>query len=103
MNYTLTAGQIRVDDGAVAHVIDHDDVHVFEIDLMSKYPGDIITWRGPGSQIGVDIHPGERTLEVDDKASGPTTFVLPLESMDWILVAEGSRYTVRVIAYRVER
>lgn len=102
MNYELRPGQIRVDDDAVAHVIDHDDVHVFEIDLVSKYPGEIVTW-STGGTLGVDIHPGERTLQVDDKASGPTTFVLPLESMDWILVAEGSRYTVRVIAYRVER
>lgn len=102
MDYTLTAGQVRVDDDAVAHVISHDDVHVFEIDLVSKYPGEIVTWSSGGT-VGVDMFAGERTLEVDDKAIGPTTFTLPLESMDWILVATGSRYTVRVIAYRVER
>lgn len=102
MKYTLTAGKVQVSDAGVDHVIDHDDVHVFEIDLMSKYPGDLVYWSTCG-KMGVDIHASERTLEVDDKASGPTTLELPVDSMDWVMVATGSRYTVRVVIYRVER
>lgn len=101
MDYELRPGQIRVDDDAVMQVIDHDNVKVFEIDLMSKYPGDVITW-SMGDRIGVDMFAGEHTLEVG-KSPDPTTFTLPLNSMDWVLVAQASRYTARVIAYRVER
>ena len=101
MDYELTEGQIRVSEDGVLQVIDHDDVKVFEIDLVSKYPGDMITWSS-GGKIGVDMFASDRTLDADCNAS-PTSFSLPLDSMNWILVAEGSRYTVRVIAYRVER
>ena len=108
MKYTITPGQIEINEDGVTQIIDHDNVKVFELDLASKYPGNVVDW-STLNQKGVLLFAGERTLYANISVQEPTCFTLDLEdggegdAWDWIIVATGSRYTIRVVVYRVER
>lgn len=98
MEFELIPGQVQVSENGVQLIADHENVKVFEIDLISKYPGLIIGW-STGGRIGIDIFADENTLSAVHDAQA-TTFSLPLDSLTWTMMSTGSRYTVRVVAYR---
>lgn len=98
--YEVIPGAIVVNE--VVPVIDHDDVKVIEIDLMSKYPGAVVTFT-VGSDIGVSIHANNETLKTDltyPLAQATEIRFSVGDPFDWTIVATGSRYTVRIAIYR---
>jgi hypothetical protein len=70
---------------------------VLEIDCRSKYPE--VAYQGST----VMLYGGERTLRTDPDADGHTIIELPAGIRDWQVVAEASRYTVRIVAWKQGR
>lgn len=96
----IDPGRIRVNQ--VTHVIDRPDVHVFEIDLASKYPGQP-QWTENVDGDGMDLRllPIGRTRNVDDTASQDTLIRLTgFDAGNFTGVAEANRYTARIVFYR---
>ncbi|MGH3681290.1 MAG: hypothetical protein ACRDT2_13735 [Natronosporangium sp.] len=95
--YEVRQGRIQVN--RVDVVVRHDDVWVLEVDLASKYP-DFVSYFSSGDQLGVTVHAGDATLYLDEAADHDTEIVFRPGGGRWDLVADGSRYTVRIALYR---
>lgn len=112
--WTLMPGQVRCSDHNVSQVLDEPRAKVWEIDLVSKYPGNpyySLTWT---DEFGVESSPdvatfmvhvpaSPDTLRIDPSADTDTTFTIHGLARDWIVMAEAVRYTVRIVAYRPRR
>lgn len=98
MDLEIVQGRIVVNE--IHHVLDNENFHVFEIDLKSKYPGEV-TWDSCDRDIRVWIEEGVDTLKLD-KSTEDTTFVtIPLSGEDgWQVVTEARRYTWRIILWK---
>lgn len=98
---TVIPGRVQVSQ--IVQVIDQPDVKVFEVDLASKYPGDLSDTADERS-VSVMILPDEHTLRLDESADGVTEIVFPVEcSFAWTVIANGSKGTVRICLYRRPR
>lgn len=72
---------------------------VFEADCHSKYPE--IAAYGAGEVL---IGPSERSLHLDESAESELTRItLPRKYDSWNIMAEGGRYSVRVIVWENRR
>jgi hypothetical protein len=71
---------------------------VLECDCRSKYP-DSFAYSG----TEVLVFPGEHTLHPDETSSEATVIRLPRRCEDWVVVATGARYTIRIVAYSHSR
>lgn len=96
--WEIKVGRMRTSPEQVHIVLQHPDVMIFEIDLSSKYPGEF-TYVSYEDVQRVIIHPGDHSIKLDDGAVLDTEFILR-GAQDWTLIAEGSRYTVRIAAYK---
>lgn len=91
----VAPGEIRVNE--VVAVLDEPHAKVWHVDLGSKYAEVLST---DGGQVL--LHAGERALGVDpDRAGCPTAFVLGLGD-GWDVLAECTKGTLRIVAYRVD-
>lgn len=99
MKITIDPGAIIINEIDV--VIDRADFKVFEVDLHSKYHGSYSYGITDNSLI-VLIWPDEGTLSTDPffDSREPTVinFEFP-EAKNWAVVAEGNRYTVRIVLW----
>ena len=94
----ITEGRIKVNEPL--HLIDHPNVHVFEFDLDSKYPGGV-AWLLEGDRVRFIIEAGDRTLNTRPEASAETEVLLEgLSTDEWHIMSEAVRYTWRVVLYR---
>lgn len=106
MDVTITPGYARFDKEDVLFVVDHDDVKVIEIDMLTKYCS---VWTAQGAtDVDVFIDKNEDTLEFDRATTAPTivTFTFPEgdDTYDWhVIVEPRTRYTARIVLYRTER
>lgn len=100
MDIDIDRGRIRVGD--IRHIIDRNDVHVFEIDLDSKYPGHPqCTVSSDGEAIELWLLSTERTRNVDESAETDTLIRFEVgDARTVCAVADASRYTARLVLYR---
>ena len=112
MNPEITVTQGAFTLASVHVLVAVKDVLIIEADCVSKYPGDIAVSSGSlGPQVM--IVPGERSLKLDDRyvhpgqggaeRYDPTWITLPDYAGNWTVIAEGRRYTIRVVAYSRRR
>jgi hypothetical protein len=87
-------------------VVDLPDVQVWHVDLRTKYAD--VGWYGVDEGVvEVSLVTSERTLNINPDAEGPTILTFPVPVLDtecdesWIVLADCSRYTARVIFYRI--
>jgi hypothetical protein len=103
MKYRVVPGQIIVSD--VYHAVERDNVHVFEIDLESKYPGACLT-STTDTTVSVSIPVGDNTLKTNQTTQAMTEVVFSdfdCLGHDWRVITDSARYTVCVwccIVYR---
>lgn len=98
MEIEIVKGRVRTNE--IVHVLDNADFHVFEIDLGSKYPGEV-TWDSCGQDINVWIEEGVRTIGLDKASEDITSAIIPLSGEDgWQVSSEASRYTWRIILWK---
>ena len=112
MRYTVDHGKIRIAEEwhergtrlpAIIHFIDSHNFHVFEIDLDSKYPGPVNwEWDDSKRQVTFTIEPNERTLHTRACEEQTTITFHDVESRDWTIMSDASRYTWRIVFYRNE-
>ncbi len=79
-------------------LIDHPDVRVWELDLVTKY-ADVLGYSSDGV---VMLHATEYSIKVVEQARGQATLIhlgLPV-TRDWAVLAMCARYTCRIVAYR---
>jgi hypothetical protein len=91
----LEEGEVEVSTAVL--LIDHDDVQVWEVDLVTKY-ADVL---GYGSDM-VLLHATEHTIKANESQRGKATRIrlgLPVQA-GWSVVAECARYTCQIVAYR---
>lgn len=107
----LMPGQVQCSDGGVLQVLDEPRVKAWEVDLVSKYPGNpyySLTWADESgvessedvATFMIHVPSSPDTLRVDPSADSDTTFAIYGLARDWIVMAEARRYTVRIVAYR---
>lgn len=105
MDFTLTPGYARFDREDVLFTVNHDDVKVIEVDMVTKYCT-LWTAQGGGS-VDVFIDKNEDTLSFDPTATAPTILTFTFadsDEYDWhVLVDPRTRYTARIVLYRTER
>lgn len=97
--------KVTIDPGAIIInvldlVIERPHFKVFEADLYSKYPGHV-SYSIADNALSVLIWADEHTLNIDPElANHPTTidFEFP-DAKDWAVIAEGARYTVRIVLW----
>lgn len=95
---SVRPGRFRI--GSVDVIRATKSLLVLEADCNSKYPGDCQVWSAFGDHgPEVIIWPGERSLRLDEGTDEQTVITLPAYADDWVILAEGTRYTVRIVAY----
>lgn len=97
--WELKVGRIRTSPEQVLVVLEQPNVMIFEIDLDSKYPGLFLHESCGEGRRSVVILPDEDTIKLDETATTDTEFILR-GAEGWTIMADGSRYTVRIVAYR---
>ena len=96
----IDRGRVRVNE--IRHVINRPDVHVFEVDLASKYPGQP-QWMENAAGNGMDVYllHISRTRDLDDQATADTLIqFVGFADGPWTGVAEATGYTARIVFYR---
>lgn len=94
--WEIRYGEVR-EGGGVSLAIDQDDVKVFEIDFNTKY-AEIFIAAYDDDFTGIAFNAGERTLRIDESKKGEPTVLLLQEK--WSLIAECTRYSAYVCAYK---
>lgn len=92
----LVPGEIKV--AAVDVILERPDVVIWHVDLDSKY-AEILA----ASPEEVLLLAGQRTLGIDESMSGLATRLrlgLPTDQ-NWSLITDCSRYTLRIVVYRL--
>lgn len=106
MEWRLTPGRVRCEEGSVLVVHDQPDFKVFEIDLDSKYPGQP-SYSVSDTDAAFMIFPIARTLNINEQSDTITTFELfpdHTEDMrEWEYMTEAARYTWRIVMWRRPR
>lgn len=98
IRWTVEDGEIVINYGVT--IIDRRNVKIVEFDLGSKYPG-MVWYKYGAGQITVLIAAGERTLYLNDDHPGdPTRVTFTVPGSRWIVLADGVRYSLRVVIYR---
>lgn len=98
LKWHLERGQIIVN--SIHHVVDSETLHVFELDLHSKYAETFTSMCGTG--LTFFLSKGEHTLKTDDSQELATYFSIELDNEDWLWMplAEAPRYTARFVAWK---
>lgn len=102
MSIDIDIDRGRIGVNVVIHVIDRPDVHVFEIDLISKYPGQP-QWLENAAGDGMDVFllHTSRTRDLDRTATRDTLIRFTgFDARNFTAIAEASRYTARIAFYR---
>jgi hypothetical protein len=106
MNPEITVTQGAFTLASVHVLVAVKDVLIIEADCTSKYPGELsVSDRGERGPE-VMIWPGEHSQKLDqrpDRAAAPTVITLPSYAGNWTVIAEGRRYTIRIVAYSRRR
>ena len=100
MNPEIRVEQGRFQLSTVDVLYATKDLLVIEIDCDSKYPGwiGLSTGGDEGPQVSI-FEDDERSLKLDKSTDAPSVIVLPKYTDDWTILTEGTRYTVRIVAY----
>jgi len=93
----VVQGRIKVHD--VIHYIDHPNFHVWEIDLGSKYPGEV-DWLSTDEGVSFMILPDSRTINTVDTDVNTQISFTGINGWDWTVMSEAARYTWRIVLYR---
>jgi hypothetical protein len=92
----LTPGEIRV--GEVVLVLDEPHVKVWHVDLLSKY-AEVASYSGDDV---IMLAAGTHTLRSDESRPGELTVIKLGLDDGWTVIAEAARYTLRIVAYRLD-
>lgn len=96
---SLDEGKARVNVIQILH--DTPEFMVVEIDMISKYTQPVVAWGdadSDGSEVWLwtDSH----SLHLDETADKDTMILLPERTAGWDVIADGGRYTIRIVAWR---
>ena len=102
------SGELRVAQGrfrlsCVDMVTGGLDFMVLEADCDSKYPGEVLVsyWGDRRPPDVLVFHDPERpSLHLDETTDQVTVITLPERTAGWQVMAEGGRYTVRIVAWK---
>ena len=99
MEWKLEVGQVRTSDEQV--LVAHDDPNFFalEVDLDTKY-AEVFFHSRCGDTLDFFVGVGERTLDYDRDAQGPTVLTVKPVGDSWVVIQEVTRYTWRVVGYK---
>lgn len=104
MNVEVVIEPGAISVSAVDLVIDHENVKIYEIDLHSKYPGDIF-YVSTSDSVAVCLFAGLDTLHVagDDRDKRTVIEFRFPGAHNWGILAEAVRYSCRVALWNRDR
>lgn len=92
----LEEGKARIN--VIETLIDEPNFFVAEIDMNSKYIEPIIAY-GADEPSEIILMAFDRALHLADTEK-QTFLLMPEHTADWSIMADGGRYTIRIVAWK---